>query len=255
MLLAIWASVSKMSARGSGSLNRRSIANLQLYSHRNWQPEMTRENRASGQSAGIGLGSNAAPLLVMTMLFWGGNAIAGKFAVGHVSPLLLTCIRWMIACFILLIVARHHLRQDWPVIRRHLPFLFLAGAIGFASFNGFLYTALKYTSAINVTILQAAMPMFIFAMNFLIFRTSLHWAQAVGYTVTLAGVAVVASAGDFSQLAELSLNLGDLIMLGAALIYAGYSVALRSRPEIHWLSFLACLIVSAAIASIGLAAY
>ena len=29
-------------------------------------------------------------LLIATTLFWGGNAIAGKLAIGHISPMLLT---------------------------------------------------------------------------------------------------------------------------------------------------------------------
>ena len=33
----------------------------------------------------------------LTTLFWGGNAVAGKLAVGHVSPMLLTAARWGIA--------------------------------------------------------------------------------------------------------------------------------------------------------------
>ena len=33
-------------------------------------------------------------LLLLTTLFWGGNAVAGKLAVGHVSPMLLTALRW-----------------------------------------------------------------------------------------------------------------------------------------------------------------
>ena len=33
---------------------------------------------------------NAYVLLLLTTLFWGGNAVAGKLAVGHVSPMLLT---------------------------------------------------------------------------------------------------------------------------------------------------------------------
>ena len=30
------------------------------------------------------LSRNAALLLILTTLFWGGNAVAGKFAVGHI---------------------------------------------------------------------------------------------------------------------------------------------------------------------------
>ena len=192
-------------------------------------------------------------LLTLTTLFWGGNAVAGKFAVGEISPLLLTALRWLIAVVILLIFTRQHVARDWPVIRQRLPYLFLLGAFGFAIFNAALYTSLKYTTAINVTILQAGMPMMIFALNFMVFRTRIHWAQALGYAVTLIGVLLTASRGDFSLLAELALNRGDVIILIGIFIYACYSVALRTRPDIHWLSFLTVLVGSAAVTSFAVA--
>ena len=45
---------------------------------------------------------NAYVLLLLTALFWGGNAVAGKIAVGHVSPMTLTTLRWV---FGLLLIA------------------------------------------------------------------------------------------------------------------------------------------------------
>ena len=222
---------------------------------RNGLSQMTSTQPARPPLGATGLMSNATLLLTLTTVFWGGNAVAGKFAIGHVSPMVLTTLRWVLASLILLVLARDHLRQDWPVIRERLPYLFLCGAFGFTAFNAMLYSAVKYTSAINVTILQAAMPMFIFAMNFVVFRTSVHWAQILGYGVTLFGVAVVASGGDLAVLAEFALNFGDLIMLVAVLIYGAYSVALRSRPDIHWLSFLATLAIAALLTSFGTLAF
>ena len=201
------------------------------------------------------LTGNAALMLTLTTLFWGGNAVAGKFAVGHISPLLLTAARWGLAAVILLILGRRHLRRDWPVIRARLPYLFAMGALGFAAFNGFFYTALLYTTAINTTIIQAAMPMFIFILSFLFFRDRTSPAQAMGYSLTLGGVAVAALRGEFGEIAEFGINRGDLIMLVAAVFYAAYSVALKAKPKIHWLSFLAVLITSAAITAIPMALY
>ncbi len=198
--------------------------------------------------------SNATVLLTLTTLFWGGNAVAGKFAVGEISPLLLTALRWLIAVTILLVFTHPHVARDWPAIRQRLPYLFLLGAFGFAIFNAALYTSLKYTTAINVTILQAAMPMMIFALNFVVFRTRIHWAQALGYAVTLSGVLLTASRGDISLLAELALNRGDVMILIGTFIYASYSVALRTRPDIHWLSFLTVLVGAAAVTSFAVAA-
>ncbi|MCB1511276.1 MAG: DMT family transporter [Hyphomicrobiaceae bacterium] len=202
-----------------------------------------------------GLANNGVLLLVLTTLFWGGNAIAGKLAVGVVSPFILTVLRWLLATAILVVIARPHLRRDWPVIRKNLWFLLLLGGLGFSAFNGALYTALKYTTAINVTILQAGMPMVIFALNFVIFRTITHPAQAFGYFITLLGVLITAARGDWRELANLAFNFGDLLMLGAIVVYGGYSVALRNKPQMHWLSFLTVLAAAALIAALPMAAF
>ncbi len=198
---------------------------------------------------------NAALLLTLTTLIWGGNAVAGKFAVGEVSPFILTAARWTLASLILGLIAHRHIAGDWPVIHRNLGYLFAMGACGFAGFNGLLYTSLHYTTAINVTIIQAGMPMFIFILNFAVFRIATGIGQAVGYSLTLAGVLLTAAAGDVTQLSGLAVNRGDLIMCAAAFIYAGYSVALRSKPRMHWLSFLTALITAAAITSLFMAGY
>jgi len=199
---------------------------------------------------------NNGPLLaIICTLVWGGNAVAGKFAVGNVSPLLLTMLRWLIAVTIMLLLGWRYVRADWPAIKKNIVFLFLSGAFGFATFNGLLYSSLKYTTAINVAILQSAMPMFIFALNFLLFGLKMHWAHALGYSITMVGVLLVAGQGDLARLADLSINPGDLIMLVAIAVYAIYSVALRTKPTMHWMSFLTALVVAATITSIPMAAF
>ncbi len=198
---------------------------------------------------------NAYLILLVTMIFWGGNAVAGRFAVGEVSPLLLTCLRWILGAGVLLVIARRQLSKDWPTIRCHLPYIMFMGATGFAIFNGLLYTALNHTTAINATIVQAGIPMFIFTLNFLIFRTKVRWVQIVGYSVTLIGVLVAAGRGDLQQLANLDINRGDMIMLLAGLVYATYSSVLHAKPALHWLSFLTMLSLTAAIVSIPMAIY
>lgn len=194
-------------------------------------------------------------MLLLATFIWGGNAVAGRFAVGHVSPMLLTQFRWTIALVILLPIAWPHLRRDWPTMKARAPYLFMMGAIGYAWFNGLLYTATLYTTAINVTVMQAAMPLFIFLLNFLCFRIGTRPLQALGYSLTLVGVLVMASRGSWDVLREIDLNRGDLIMLVGALFYSAYSVGLKSKPELHWLSFLTGLVGCAALAAIPMTAY
>lgn len=201
------------------------------------------------------ISQNAYLLLLITMVFWAGNAIAGRLAVDDVSPFVLTWLRWTIGAIVLIIVAWPHLKRDWPVLCRHWRYIAFMGATGFASFNAFLYSALVHTTALNATILQAGMPMIIFSLNYLIFRTAVRSLQIVGYSVTLIGVLVATSQGEIGQLLGLEVNRGDLIMLAAVLVYSTYSVALRAKPELHWLSFLATLFVTAALVSLPLALY
>ncbi|MEO0543935.1 MAG: DMT family transporter [Pseudomonadota bacterium] len=195
----------------------------------------------------------AYALLFLTTLFWSGNAVAGKLAVGHVSPMILTCLRWTIAWAILLMIALPQLRRDWHKVRRHLPILFAYGMTGFAGFNIALYSALNHTSTINVTIEQAAIPLLIFIGNFIFFRTRVSVMQLLGFSLTLVGVLVVASAGSLERLANLQFNRGDILMGVAGLLYAGYSIALRYRPDVHWKSFMVVMALSALLTSIPFA--
>jgi len=188
-------------------------------------------------------------LLTLTPIIWGGNAIAGKMAAGHISPALLTSMRWFFAMAIVIPFALPHLKRELPRLKPHLPFLFALGAIGFALFNNIFYLALNYTSAINVSIVQAAMPLVVFMLNFAIFRIKSNTLQLVGFALTLIGVVIVITNGKPLSVFSQTLNFGDLIMLVAVFCYGGYSVALRNKPEIHWLNFIAILGFSAFVTS------
>ncbi|MBG21377.1 MAG: EamA family transporter [Rhizobiales bacterium] len=188
--------------------------------------------------------------LMLTTLFWGANAVAGKLAVGVISPMLLTTMRWSLAVILLVSFAWPQIRRDMPAIRKHWPVLAALGAAGFAAFNITLYSALEYTSAINVVIMQAGMPLVIFLANLLIFRVAITGGQVLGFILTVAGVMTVASGGSIEQLLSLTLNRGDAIMLVAVLVYGGYTVALRYRPVMHWQSMMAVMATAAIAASI-----
>ena len=194
-------------------------------------------------------------LLIITGLFWGGNAIAGKLAVGHISPFMLTTCRWILAVSILLPFAWKFLRKDWSIIKDNIVFLCICGVMGFTLFNNFLYLALTYTSAINVAIEQASMPLIVFILNYIFFRTPTTFFQLLGFAVTMIGVTVTAARGDIASFFQGEFNIGDILMIIAIMIYGGYSVALRKKPNIHLMSFLTILAIAALAASIPFTIY
>lgn len=188
--------------------------------------------------------------LLFTTLLWGGNSVAGKLAVDHVSPMTLVFLRWVLAVAILLPIGWRTIKEDWPVVRKHWLVLAALGASGFTLFNTIFYTALNYTTAINVSIEQAAMPVLIIVANFIFFRLRVSWAQIAGVVLTIAGVILTACHGDPLRLLTLELNFGDAIMLVAVILYSGYSVGLRLKPVMRWQSLMLSLAVAALITSL-----
>ncbi|MBV9431310.1 MAG: EamA family transporter, partial [Hyphomicrobiales bacterium] len=55
-------------------------------------------------------------LIGLSTLMWGGNVIAGRLAVGEISPMSVTCIRWFIVCFIFSLILRRQLAAEWPSV-------------------------------------------------------------------------------------------------------------------------------------------
>lgn len=201
-----------------------------------------------------GLFSNAYLLLTLTTLSWGGNAVASRIAVGEISPFTLTCFRWIGVTILVLLFARRQLAADWPELRKRLPFLVTLGTLGFTAFNALMYLGAHTTGAINIGIIQGAMPVFVLVGAYLAYRTPVSTIQIVGVCVTLVGVVLVAIHGDLGQIRTLQFADGDLLMIVAGVLYAGYTVALRRRPPVSGLAMFSILALVAMVTSLPLMA-
>lgn len=190
-------------------------------------------------------------VLTLTTLFWGGNVVAGKLAVGHIDPHVLMILRWTGALVAVLPFAIRPLKRDWPTIRGNLPLLLFYGAVGYATFNVLVYLAAHLTSGVNIAIEQVAVNIFVMILNFAIFRTHVRALQVLGVLLTILGVAITATHGDLGRILTLDVNLGDALVMLACLAYAIYSLTLRYRPSTNWLSFLVVTFVGAIVASFG----
>src|SRR3954462_12651225 len=102
-------------------------------------------------------------LLALASLFWSGNHIVGRAIGGHVPPVAISFLRWLIPLAVLWLIARPHLKREWPAIRRHWIVLVWLGATGGALFTVLQYVGLQYTSALNVSVLNSLVPVLIVA--------------------------------------------------------------------------------------------
>jgi drug/metabolite transporter (DMT)-like permease len=197
-----------------------------------------------------GLLSQPYLILTLTTLFWGGNVVAGKAAVGHVDPYALITLRWLGAFLAILPFALGPIRRDWPVIRKNWWLYLFYGAVGFTTFNVLVYVAAYFTSGVNNALDQVAINIFVMLGNFVLFRTRVRALQVLGVLITIVGVAVTATHGDLTRILSLDVNAGDALVILACVAYAAYSIALRWRPATHWMSFLAATFFGAIIGAL-----
>jgi drug/metabolite transporter (DMT)-like permease len=102
--------------------------------------------------------------------------------------------------------------------------------------------ALQYTAATNAVLLNSFIPIVTIALSWLFLGKRLKPIEAVGVAISFLGATTIIARGDLAVLLGLSLNLGDVWMLGAVLTWAIYTVGLQWRPAgVHPMLMLGAL--------------
>ena len=203
-------------------------------------------------SIGNGLWGQAYILLILTTLMWAGNGIAGRLAIGQVSPMVLTCLRWIVVVAILMPLVGRQVVAEWTKLRARWLFTIAMSIFGFTAFNALFYAAAHHTSAVNLTIFQGSIPVFVLVGMILVFRARVIPLQILGMIVTLVGVVLVSVKADWEILKTLAINIGDVWMLIACVFYSVYTLGLRYRPAVPGLVFFASMAVVAFASSLPL---
>ena len=193
---------------------------------------------AAQAPAARGLFGNAYLLLALASLCWSGNHLMGRAIAGHVPPLTISTLRWLLAAAILYPFVRSQLRRDWPEIRRSLGVLVYLSLLGGGVFGALQFVGLQLTTALNVSVMNSLGPVFIAAASAAMFRDRLTGGQFAGIVVSLIGVLAIISKLDPALLSDFSFNIGDIIVFLNMVLWAVYSASLRWRPKIHPLSFM-----------------
>ncbi len=164
------------------------------------------------------------------VLIWSGNMTINQLTVGAIAPSSIAFLRWVLALLVLtpfLLPAAWRHRQT---IRREWAKLAILGLLGMGLWQGLAYVAAETTSATNMGILAAMVPLLTVLLSALILREAPSLGGTVGGLVALFGVLVLLGRGDPLSLLELEVALGDLLMVVAATCYALYGVMLKRWP-------------------------
>jgi drug/metabolite transporter (DMT)-like permease len=193
-------------------------------------------------------------MLALVMLLWAGNSITGRAVRGDIPPFLLALLRWTGALLVIAPFAVRHVIADRAALARNGAVILLLGLLGVAAFNAFLYSGLRYTTASNGLLLQAAIPALVLLVDFAIFRARAGLGTMLGVALSTLGVIVIIFQGKLAALSAVAFNRGDALVLCGVVAWAFYTSLLRLRPKLHAQSFLAVTFAIGVVAMLPLAA-
>jgi drug/metabolite transporter (DMT)-like permease len=148
--------------------------------------------------------------------------------VGSISPITLSAVRWGLAALLLLPLGWRIFKPQSPLWQNKKRFILL-GLFGVGSYNVLLYLALQTSTAINVTLIGASMPIWMLFIGAVWYQVKPSLLQLMGAIVSLIGVAIVLTRGELSALLSMQMVVGDLLIMLATILWAFYSWML-SRP-------------------------
>jgi drug/metabolite transporter (DMT)-like permease len=125
----------------------------------------------------------------------------------------------------------------------------LLGGLSVGLYNALQYLALHTSSPINVTLVAASTPIWMLAVGRLFFGVRITPRQLMGACLSISGVLLVLSRGQWSILLGLQLVAGDVYVLLASVAWAFYSWMLAqtgkepSEIRSNWAAFLLAQIV------------
>lgn len=167
--------------------------------------------------------------LVLTPLFWAGNAVVAKGAVADIPPMSMSFWRWIIALVILLPFGLPGVWRQRQVVRQHWLSILALATFSVGAFNSLLYLAAVTTSATNIALINATIPIMVALLAWILLGDRTRPIQALGIALAIMGILAVVARGDLSVLTSLQAQPGDLIMVLAVFSWGLFSVLLRRQ--------------------------
>ncbi len=162
----------------------------------------------------------------LSCLMWASNFVLGRILREEIGPLMLTASRFVVASlFYAAILGKSAVKErllprDWAL----LTAMTLTGVVGFPVL---LYRGLQLTTATDAVLINATGPLMTAVLAAILLRERLFPRHALGGLISFFGVASIVSGGSFERLRQWHVNIGDLYILVAVVLWGLYSVISR----------------------------
>ncbi len=164
-------------------------------------------------------------------VLWSTIFLFARGVAGSLSPVELAFWRWFLAFLAILPFVWRGMSAKRAILKKHFPYMFLAGFIGFSCYSLVLFHAGKTTETANLALISASAPIFMALFSRFCLGETVGFRQVIGLLIAVSGVVFLIMRGDIGRLLSLTFSSGDLWMVLAAIMFAAYSVMVRRRPE------------------------
>jgi len=161
------------------------------------------------------------------MVIFGLTFVAIKICLIDLGPYTTAFIRFVIATVALSCAAyRSESRAHWS--RLAWAKLSLMGMLGVTLFFSLQNLGLTYTSATSASLILSSIPALTAIVSSSILGEAISRVRALSITISMAGISLVILGGSEGALSLGGSLTGDLLILGCALVWSGYTVISRS---------------------------
>ncbi|MBF5014567.1 DMT family transporter [Burkholderia pseudomultivorans] len=158
---------------------------------------------------------------------WAGNVVVSKLSATTIDPSAITFYRLLLAVALMSVFTLRGAWRNRAQLGAHLPKLAVLGFLAMALFQSLSYEAAKTTTATNMAIITALVPLLTMALSSLLLGDPPGAGMVAGGMLSLAGVVYLISGGHPLTIAARGVQPGDLLMLAASGAYALYGVLLK----------------------------
>lgn len=164
---------------------------------------------------------------LLAVLIWTGNTLVTKLASVAIEPAAITFYRWLLAGLILTPFLLRSVWRQRAIVAAHWPKLTFLGFLGMGMYQGLAYEAAKTTSAINMGVVVALMPLLSTLLASLFAGEALTASRVGGAGLSLLGLVFLSTHGHLGELLNGAAHQGDALMLVAVASNALYGVLLK----------------------------
>ena len=176
-------------------------------------------------------------LMVLASFFWSGAFIAGKFSVPYIPVCTLTFLRFFFAVIVMTILfsvgkfGRDENGKFFRPEKKHVPVFVVTGIVGMIGYHILFFTSLKYTTAINSSMINAMNPIMTTIIAGIVIKTKFPKMQIFGIILSFVGVILTITGASVDVIKDMAFNRGDIIMVGAMLCWAVYGVFSKMKGK------------------------